>query len=36
MKRILIIMDDKEFKKLSKLKGSKTWDEFLVKERLGK
>lgn len=34
VKRILLVVDDDEFEKLKAAKGSKTWEEFLVKERL--
>jgi len=31
VRRIQLILDDNEFEKLKKIKGSKTWEEFLVK-----
>lgn len=32
MKNVLITLDDKTHKKLSKLKGNLTWEEYLARE----
>lgn len=34
VKRILLTVDDKVHEKLKKMKGKKTWEEFLVEPRL--
>lgn len=31
VKRIQLILDDKDFERLKKIKGNKTWEELLVK-----
>lgn len=36
VKRVFIYLDDDEFEKLVKLKGNKTWKEFLVEPILKK
>ena len=32
MKRILLVLDEKDHKKLLKLKGQKTWEEFIMQD----
>ncbi len=34
VKRILLVLDDETFEKLKKLKGERSWEEFLVKSAL--
>ena len=34
VKRIVMTLDDSKFKMIERLKGSKTWQQFLIDERL--
>ena len=34
VKRIVMTLDDSKFKMIDRLKGSKTWQQFLIDERL--